>query len=339
MKQFGLILFLILFAGLTSFAQSIDESFPTPVNAAEISGTIAARDIGDSRLTRHFYTFFAENGDLNLNIETANFDGDVDLFEAGTLRTIAKITVAASGAEAAKTSRIVYFRKREQVVLRVEGRTLVDEAARYKINFSGSFAAAAGLPAPPDDLTSKVERKPSENAVARVNSAGAIVEVLPPKKPAPKPVEETAAAVETPKPESTARTTRTPRTRRTAPANRRTVPPAPTETALEVSSETTAATEPKPVPAPRRTRPVRQPRPPRQPAATRRKTETPPAPQPDPLASVRLTIQLKNGAQIERPMSEIFRVSVDKGQLTVITKSGKIERYNLLEVAKFSIEQ
>jgi hypothetical protein len=334
MKQFGFLILLILFA-FPVFAQSTNESFPTPVNAAEVSGTIAARDIGDSRLTRHFYTFFAENGDLNLNIETANFDGDIDLFEAGTFRPIAKITVAAGG-DASKTSRIVYFRQRERVVLRIEGRTLVDEAARYKINFSGSFAAATGLPAPPDDLTPKVERKPGEDVVARVNSAGAIVEVLPSKKPAPKPVEE-KKEVETPRPEPPARTARTPRTRRTPPANRRTNPPPQTESTPDISSETTAA-EPKPTPAPRRTRQPRQPRTPRQPAA-RRTTETPSTPQPDPLASVRLTIQLKNGEQIERPMSDIFRVSVDKGQLTVITKNGKIERYNLLEVAKFSIEQ
>lgn len=332
MRQLGFLIFIAL-AAFPVWAQSTNENFPTPVNAGEISGAIAARDIGDSRLTRHFYTFFADNGDLNVNIETVNFNGDVDLFEAGTLRPLAKITLAA-GAETTKTSRIVYFRQRERVILRIEGRTLADDAARYKIIFSGSFAAAAGLPEPPTDLVPQSSRQPSADAVAKVNSAGAIIEVLPPKTPAAPPAEEQPKP-ETKKLEPEARAPRPARARRTPPASRRTNPPRQTDNQPENSAETVVVA-PKPAPAPRRARPARPPRT-RQSAAAPPRPETPP--QPDPFAAVRLTIQLKNGKQIERPMSEVFRVSVDKGQLTVITKSGKIERYNLLDVAKFSIEQ
>lgn len=326
MKQLGLLILFVLFA-VPTLAQSTNESFPTPVNASEISGVIAARDIGDARLTRHFYTFFADNGDLNLTVETTNFDGDVDLFEAGTLRPIAKITITALS-DASKTSRIVYFRQRQQVVLRVEGRTLSDDAARYRISFSGSFAAATGLPQPPDDFEPKASRALSEEAVARVNSAGAIIEVLPPKEPVKPVVEPTPEPVEEATTATTTRPARTPRTRRT-PTPRRTTPPKPVET--PETTEEPVEPAPKPRPTPRRTTTPRR-------TAPRRTTE-PVEPQPDPLANVRLTIQLKNGDLIERPMSEVFRISVDKGQLTVISKSGKIERFNLLEVTKFSIEQ
>jgi hypothetical protein len=327
MKQLGLLVLLILLA-VPTLAQSTNENFPSPVNANEVSGVIAARDIGDARLTRHFYTFFADNGDLNLTIETANFDGDVDLFEAGTLRPIAKITIAAGG-EASKTSRIVYFRQREQVVLRVEGRTLVDDAARYRISFSGSFAAAAGLPQPPEDLEPTVERKLSDQAVARVSSSGAIIEVLPPKEPV-KPVEEPSSEPVEETTTATTRPARTPRTRRTPTVTRRPIQPKPVET--PETTDETATTAPKP----RRTTRTATPR---RTTTSRRTTAEPVEPKPDPLANVRLTVQLKNGDLIERPMSEVFRVSVDKGQLTVISKSGKIERFNLLEITKFSIEQ
>ncbi len=37
-------------------------------------------------------------------------------------------------------------------------------------------------------------------------------------------------------------------------------------------------------------------------------------------------------------MSEVLRVGVDKGVLTLITKDGKIARYSILDVAKMTIE-
>lgn len=302
MKQFSLwVLFALCAAPV--FGQSTNENFPTPATANEISGTIPARDIGDSRLTRHFYTFFGDNGDLDLTIETANFDGDIDVFEAATLRPLVKITIYAAS-QPTKTSRIVYFRQRQRVILRVEGRTLSDEPASYQINLSGTFAAANLSDSP--DIEPTVENKTSANAVARVNSAGAIIEVLPPEKTIEKPQEITEPKTET---NSTAA-----------------VKPRKPPTKPKINVQTTAK---RPAKTPTR----------RTPAA--KKTETAKietANAPDPLASINLIILLKNGDKIERPMSEVFRVSVDKGQLTVINKNGKIERFNLLEVQKMSIE-
>jgi hypothetical protein len=344
MKQFGLIFifFLLLFAPV--FGQSANQDFPSPVMRDEISGTIAARDLGDARLTRHFYTFYAGVGDLFLNLETANFNGDIDLFEATTLKPISKISIYASDS-ASKTSRIVYFRQRTQVVMRVEGRTPNDEAASYRINFSGSFAAATDLPQPPEDLEPKTTGKVSSEAVARVNSAGAIIEVLEPKKqPEAEKTEsekaESEPAKETPAEETTATTTRPTATRRTSRTRqpRRTAQPPKTEEAAKTEpAETTTENAPAATPPARTPRRANTPR--RTGRASPARKETTTEPKVDPLANVRLVVLLKDGYKIERPMSEILRASVDKGTLVVIAKDGKIERFALLDVVRFSIEQ
>ena len=56
------------------------------------------------------------------------------------------------------------------------------------------------------------------------------------------------------------------------------------------------------------------------------------------MENIRLIIVFKDGAKIERPMSEILKVGVDKGVLTVITKDGTIGRYSILDVEKMTIE-
>ena len=299
MKQIAVLLFVLLSVN-SIFGQSKNQSSPTPVLQSEVFGSIAPRDIGDSRLTQHFYTFFADNGDLFVNLETTNFTGDVDLFAAGTLRPLSKISFYG---DETKTSRIVYFRQREQIVLRVEGRTPNDETANYKINFTGSFVAATDLPVPNDDLEPQVKEKTDATATARVNSVGTIIEVITPKaKSEPEIVSPEIVEV-----------AKTPTVK--APPRRR---------------------QPR-IAAPKRT-------PARTTATARKPTKRPAAavkaePKPDPLINLRLVVELKDGYKIERPMSEVLRVNVDKNQLIVITKDGKIERFVLLDVLKFSIEQ
>ena len=58
----------------------------------------------------------------------------------------------------------------------------------------------------------------------------------------------------------------------------------------------------------------------------------------DPMASIRLVVQLKDGSVISRSMSEITTFKVDNGVLTVIPKDGKTVRYSMLDVAKVTIE-
>ena len=63
-----------------------------------------------------------------------------------------------------------------------------------------------------------------------------------------------------------------------------------------------------------------------------------PEPIPDPLASIKLVIQFKDGNLIEKPMSEVFKFSVDKGVLTVALKDGSTTRYKILDVEKVTIQ-
>ena len=78
----------------------------------------------------------------------------------------------------------------------------------------------------------------------------------------------------------------------------------------------------------------------------RLKTNQPPCEKPaepkepvvDPLASIHLVIDLKNGRSLQRAMNEVFKYSVNKGILTVILKDGSITRYPILEVAKVTIQ-
>ena len=335
MKQL-LFCLLLLVGASTLRAQSTSQDFPTPVNSDQITATIAARDIGDARLTDHFYTFFAEQGDLNLSLESQNFDGDVDLFEAATLRPFGKITIVDNGATQ-KTARAIYFRKREQVVLRIEGRTLSDAAASYQIRFAGSFVAA-NLPEPPLDSSPKVAIKTDPNAVARVNSAGAIIETIKPETPiaansAPEKPESKTPVKPAPKPKPAPSTvaSRKPRVRAQRPAKQ---PPVTDDTGnTNKTDETTTAVIPdKPrttATKPKTTAKARRPSTPKSDSATTK---------PDPLINIRLVIETKDGTRFERQMNEVFNVSVDKGQVTVITKDGKITRFNLLDVAKMIIE-
>ena len=238
--------------------------------------------------------------------------------------------------------------------MRVEGRTPNYEVSTYRVNFSGSFAAATDLPQPPEDAEPKVSDKTSTEAVARVNSAGAIIEDLTakkqpeptqpesekaatePEKAAEEKTAETTAASATRRPARTARTTPA---RRTTRSGRRTTTPQPAESAPAVTEANTAESTPETSAAPRpAARTARN-------AATRRSGRNQPAktetaePKANPLANIRLVVLLKDGYKIERPMSEVLRASVDKGTLVVITKDGKIERFAILDVLKFSIEQ
>src|SRR3989442_13769385 len=118
-------------------AQSTDVRFPTPVQTNEIVGTIAARDIGDARLTDYFYTFTGVPGDLLITIESRNLNGDLDVFTAGELRPLLKITVYAESPST--VTKNIYFRKREGLILRIETGTPNDNKGTYQNRFSGSF--------------------------------------------------------------------------------------------------------------------------------------------------------------------------------------------------------
>ena len=119
--------------------------YPHRSRTNEIIGTIKARDIGDPRLTSYFYTFNGAQGDIFINVVTKNFNGDIDVFTVEGLKSLTKIVVYADSPDS-ETGRLIYLRKPEKLLLRVEGRSPNDDPATFRIKFAGSFEAIKGGP-------------------------------------------------------------------------------------------------------------------------------------------------------------------------------------------------
>jgi len=364
-NQFGPVLdlaCLLLIFAIAAFAQSTDQSFPTPVTTNEISGTIKARDVGDSRLTTFYFTFDADQGDLFLNALTKNFTGDIDVFVSPGLRPLTKIVVY-SDLSSNETGRVIYLRKPERLILRIEGRSPGDDAGIYQIKFAGSFVASRAEANPEPELP---KANVENTSGIRVNSVGTIIEVIPKPIPTPKeavaeviadkqsettdaksadtePVtsDETAKApVEEKKSDAVPKTevvvtegvvaeirpekpiVRNTRRARTGRASRSVAKPPAKEAAKETSETEEPVAEPG---APEKAKPAPR-------------TKKPKAETIDPMANIRLVILFKDGKSIERPMSEVFKFGVERGVLTVISKDGRIGRYQMIEVSRVTIE-
>ncbi len=313
---------LIIFASISIQAQSTDQSFPTAVTANQINGTIKARDLGDSRLTTYFYILGGEQGDVFLNVQTKNFDGDIDVFTLNGLKPLTKIRVFSDNSDN-ETGRIIYLRQPEKLLLRVEGRTPNDDPATFQIKFAGSFVAEKSATKENDAPQVKSENQ----GEVKVNSVGTIIQTKP--KPTPKPSEtpkETVAekkedVKETPK--EAAKTAekvekKEDETPKKATAKKLEVVITDNlETPKEVTTETEVKAEEK---------------------KEEVKTEETPKKEVNPLENIKLTIIFKDGKKIERAMSEILSVNVDKGMLTIIEKDGTIGRFSILDIVEFTIK-
>jgi hypothetical protein len=305
---------LLLVVGSVS-AQSIDPNAPSPVRTNSITGRIAARDLGDARLTDHYYALTGTPGDLLITVNSTNLNGDIDVFTATTLRPLLKLTLYAEST--APVTKGIYLRKREDLILRIEARSPNDDEGTYRLFFGGSFEPIAGGPEIAETetpVTATIETRTP--GTKRVSSVGARIkepeppvevatatpspeptpEPTPEAKPAEKPAAASSPEVETEKP-ATVRNTRgrRPAGRRPAPRVRET-PPAPVE-------------EPKPKPAP----------------------------EPEPEVGPRLVIETNDGTLINRSMSTVKRVTVENGQVVVTGKDGKIDRILLVNVVRMSI--
>lgn len=303
------LLALILLTATSAFAQSLDPNAPSPVRSNRVSGRIAARDLGDARLTNHYFAFTGTPGDLLITVQSNNLNGDIDVFTAGSLRPLLKLTLYAE--ITTPVTKGIYLRKREDLVLRVEARSPNDDEGTYRLFFGGAFQPIfGGTEIAEAETSSTTEAAPSAPGTRRVSSVGARIE-----EPAPPPVTEVAAA---PAPEPTPEPT---------PEARPVESPSP-------SPEKTAEAEPE------RPAPVRSPRS-RRPAARRpapRITEEPkPKPEPEPEIGPRLVIETNDGTLINRSMSTIKRVTVENGQVVVTGKDGKIDRILLANVVRMSI--
>jgi hypothetical protein len=336
--QFIFCVLLFAFCVFSIKAQSTNQDYPSPVTGSEISGKIAARDVGDPRLTNYFYTFNATQGDVFINVSAMNLNGDVDVFTAGSLRPLTKISLYA-GESATETGRVIYLRKPEKLILRVEGRTPNDNPATFRIKFAGSFVPLAATTAETEE-PKLPELKLDENSSVRVNSVGTIIEIKP--KPTPQPKETTAKVENEIKPSEENREPENKTAEETKEETRAKV---------VVTEETPKANDSAPVKTPSRKRNTTASRRTRTNSAansaaktdeaktTPKKTETPKETPPNPLASVRLIVLFKDGTTLERPMNEVARVNVDnKGMLTIVLKDGKIERHSILDVSKMTIE-
>ena len=358
-KPLWLALVLLLLVNVGSEAQSLDVGAPTPIRTPSITGHVAARDVGDSRLTDHYYAFTGVPGDLLITVKSQNLNGDLDVFTVGTLRPLLKLTLYAESS--APVTKGIYLRKREDLILRIEARSPNDDEGTYQLFFGGSFQPIAGGSDITENETATTEPLSStgNGKTKRVSSVGArLPEPEPPLTEAAEAPTSIPAAIPTATPtesplsappekiEEAPKTAATtpPRTRR--PAGRRTVSPVPIKpkpvetpavvetTKTEEGGEETEPAKPKAV-----TR-----------TTTRRGSTTAsrtPKPEPataaleaaEPEIGPRLIIETSDGTLINRSMSTIRRVIVENGQVVVTGKDGKIDRIQLASVVRMSIAQ
>jgi hypothetical protein len=320
-------------------AQSTALESPTPVTANQISASIPALDIGDARFTRHYYIFNGNPGDVTVTVESKDLNGDVDVFTAGAMRPLVKISMYASEG-ASRASKTIFLRQRELLLLRVEARPPGDLTGAYRIVFGGGFEAMQGSASDNDSNALAANSRSSTRGTRRVSSVGALIEE-PKPEPTPTPLV-TSAGTENSKPG----TAETP-----APTAEPETPPASVREKVEAA--------PKPVrrSTKRTNRGTRRP-PPARNTRTRSATEaarTPPAANSEKpaakrekpaaarqdipaLPSSRLIIEMKDGTKVEHAMNKVRRVTIDNGQIIIFHNTGRIERVPMSNVARMAIE-
>ncbi len=321
-------------------AQSNDANAPTPLREPVIEGRISPLDVGDARLTRHYYVFTGLPGDLEIALTSDNLNGDVDVFTFDGLRPLSKLTLFAGG-EPLSINKTIFLREAEILLLRVEARSIGDAEGRYRITFGGAFALApeAMLAAQPAEETTNVESTASTGR--RVTSVGgriapeetAATEPAPDVAPTLPEVEVNDApstrTVDPPRARgrrrnparTTARTTRRPprppRVRRSPPSTTPTTPPS--ETASTDTNESPVSSgEASPVV------------PPSEPAQI---TESSPA-----VPQFKLIVETVDGQRLERAMSGVRRVTITNGELVILLSTGRVERLSMKTVTRIAVE-
>lgn len=333
-RKFTLIgLIVVGFLTINSTGQSSDVNFPAPVTESEVSSTIKARDIGDSRLTTHYWAFDGTQGDIFINVVTQNFSGDINVYQASDLKPLTQMVMYADNG-VSETGRVIYMRQPGRLLLRVQGRTPNDDPATYKIKFAGAFVALE-----PQKQEAPPTVASTEDTGIKVNSVGTIIAVKPKAPP---------AATTSPERQSDDRSVTVATPDRSSETEAKTDLPPETEPKSEQKSEETAAkpddpnirtifgnksarvTVTKTPPSATANPPVK-----RAPAVARR-AASPPV---DPMAGYRLVIVFKDGSRIEREMSEVVRFIYDRGFLSVVRKDGSTDKYPATVVASVTVQQ
>ena len=314
-------LFAVLIVCASVGAQSSDQNFPSAVTDSEIGSTIKARDIGDARLTTHYWVFDGAQGDIFINVVTRNFSGDIDVYQASDLKPLTKMVMFAD-AGVSETGRVIYMRQPGRLLLRVQGRSPNDDAASYKIKFAGSFVALA----PQKEQAPPTVGNAEETGI-KVNSVGTIVAVTPKATPTPKPLvraPESAQAVVPENPPAKRSESGETSSSQNSPAKK---DPGVDTIFKNRSANVTVSKTP----------PATSNPPARRSTTTSPPSRSRPEPAPDPLAGVSLVIMLKDGTRSERPMSEIIRFVYDHGFLTVFLKDGRIERTSVADLESVAV--
>jgi hypothetical protein len=335
------VIFLLAFWVGYAGAQSTDITWPSPVRSSEVRGTIPARDLGDARITDHFYAFQGLPGDVLITVDSKNLNGDIDVFTFSGLRPLLKFTVYADSSSA--ITKGLYLRREETLILRVEGRTPNDEEAVYRVHFAGTFATinSGPLAEHEDKLEAATTAGTSNAGDRRVSSVGARIDE-PRREVAETPTPEPTPVVTTPKPVVSKAVPvytrpRVPVARRPRPT--RTPKPKPKPAEAEATDETVAKSDNSEKPAePKKTDPAT----PTTPAPVPRRSRASRAPKPVPVqepddSGPRLVIETSDGTLVDRAMGGVRRVTVENGQVVVIGKDGKIQRIPLASVVRMTI--
>jgi hypothetical protein len=338
-RSLWIVLLLAICSGYSA-AQSTDVAWPSPLRTNEIRGTIAARDLGDPRVTDHFYAFTGVPGDVLITVDSRNLNGDIDVFTAANLRPLLKFTVYAG--TASPITKSIYLRKQEDLILRVEGRTPDDDEATYRLHFGGAFEPITSGPlAEHEDALQHSTVAEVSKGSKRVTSVGARIDE-PRTEVAETPKATPAVTIEAaPKPVTSARsTTRNTRPRR--PVTRKPRPvqsPKPDDAAKPdepvVKDATKDETAEKPVAED--TEPKTTERPARRSKTARTAPKPAPAEESDE-SGPRLVIETSDGTLINRSMGGVRRVTVENGQVVVIGKDGKVQKIPLASVVRMTIQ-
>ncbi len=358
----------VCFAISYSNAQSINQNAPTPVITNEISGTIPVRDIGDSRLTNYFYIFNGNQGDVFINFVTKNLDGDIDVFTVEGLKPLTKITVFSDNSDS-ETGRIIYLRKFEKLLLRIQGRSPNDDAATFKIKFAGSFQPLQNTA---EAETIKLpEINTNNQGEFRVNSVGTIIGNVP--KPTPEPKVAAEIEIENKAAESENKNTQN-KEINVKSVDETSVSENTTKIEIRKGSEK-VVTEKSEVETPKVSKPIVVISEDSIPIETKLNDEIAKITKTEPtqiseieskdsnsennastessnetsskvirplkteeLQKIELVVSFKDGKTIKQPMSKVFSFNVNQGILTIVLYDGKITRYSLLDIEKISIE-
>lgn len=292
---------ILIVAGVIFFAlgrvdgQSSDITFPTRLTKNEIKGTIPARAVGDARLTTHYFAFEGDIGDIFISAVTQNFTGDIDVFVAGSMRPLTKMVIYASDT-IYETGRLVYLRKPEKLILRVQGRTPNDASAAYQIKFAGSFIA---LKAAEDDVKEpKIAAETEGRGTETAPSTGDRNARSPAK------ADDSSTTVSQPADDRSKPSAKRPAAdaKNGAAADPKKKPAADSGTSNAAASTAVAAVPPSGA------------------------------------LGGKIVITFLDGKRVEAKVSDIVRMSVDKGYLTLIVKDGRIERWALSGIQRVEIQ-